>query len=76
MSPEDQKYYETYFDLFIHPGWKQFQEEIQDILNKYRIEDIKDDRHLAFIKGERDAFFRVLRFENSMKRAYEVNQND
>jgi len=31
---------------------------------------------LAFIKGERDAFFRVLRFENSMKHAYEVNQND
>jgi len=76
LSPEDQKYYETYFDLFIHPGWKQFQEEIQDILDKYRIEDIKDERHLAFIKGERDAFFRVTRFENSMKHAYEVNQND
>lgn len=76
MSPEDQKYYETYFDLFIHPGWKQFQEEIQDILNKYRIEEIKDERHLAFVKGERDALFRIRRFESAMKRAYEVNTND
>jgi hypothetical protein len=76
LSPEDQKYYETYFDLFIHPGWKQFQEEIQDILNKYRIEEIKDERHLAFVKGERDALFRIRRFESAMKRAYEVNTND
>jgi hypothetical protein len=76
LSPEDEKYYETYFDLFIHPGWKQFQEELQDILDKHRIEDIKDEKHLSFVKGERDAFFRMLLFENAMKRAYEINLND
>lgn len=72
MSPEEQKYYETYFDLFLHPGWKQFVEEINDILGHHRIEDIKNESHLAFVKGEREALFRVRRFETGMKSAYDV----
>jgi len=73
LSPEDEKYYETYFDLFIHPGWKQFVEEIEDILNAYRIEDIKDEKNLAYVKGERAALMRVKRFAGGIKRAYEIN---
>ena len=78
MSPEEQKYYETYFDLFLHPGWKQFVEEINDILDNHRIEDIKNESHLAFVKGEREALFRVRRFETGRKSAYDVlmRQND
>ncbi len=72
MSPEEQKYYETYFDLFLHPGWKQFVEEINDILSNHRIEDIKNESHLAFVKGEREALFRVRRFETGMKSTYDV----
>ena len=74
MSPEEQKYYETYFDLFMTDGWKQFIEEINDILDRHRIEDIKNETHLAFVKGERDALFRVRRFETGIKSAYDVLQ--
>lgn len=74
MSPEEQKYYETYFDLFMTDGWKQFIEEINDILDRHRIEDIKNETHLAFVKGERDALFRVRRFETGIKTAYDVLQ--
>ena len=74
MSPEEQKYYETYFDLFMTDGWKQFIEEINEILDRHRIEDIKNETHLAFVKGERDALFRVRRFETGIKTSYDVLQ--
>lgn len=72
MSPEDQKYYENYFDVFATVGWKQFIEEIEEILGNYRIEDIKDEKQLAFVKGERDALRRILRFEGGVKRGYDL----
>jgi hypothetical protein len=74
LSPEENKYYDTYFDLFASKGWKQFIEEIDEILDRHRIEDIKNEAHLAFIKGERDALFRVRRFETGIKTAYDVLQ--
>jgi len=74
LSPEEQKYYENYLDLFIHQGWKQFEEELTEILDNYRIEDIKDEKHLAFVKGERSAFFRMRRFANGIKYTYERMQ--
>ena len=74
MSPEEEKYYEVYLDLFLHKGWEQFENELEEILSNYRIEDIKDEKHLAFVKGERDAFFRMRRFANGIKYAYERMQ--
>ena len=74
MSPEEEKYYENYFDLFIQDGWKQFEEELKEILDGYRIEDIRDERNLAYVKGERNAFFRMQRFANGIKFAYERMQ--
>lgn len=72
MSPEDEKYYETYFDLFMQPGWEQFIEEIQNILDGHRIEDIRDEQNLAYIKGERAALMRVRRFAGGIKQSYEI----
>jgi len=74
LSPEENKYYDNYFDLFASDGWKQFIEEIEEILDRHRIEDIKNEQHLAFVKGERDALFRVRRFETGIKSAYDVLQ--
>ena len=71
MSPEDQKYYDNYFDLFATTGWKQLIEEINSILAQHRIEDIKNEAHLAFIKGERDGLRRILRFETGIRMAHE-----
>ena len=72
MSPEENKYYDDYFDLFSTNGWKQFIEEITSILDAHRIEDIKDEKHLAFVKGERDALHRVERFELGIRRNYDM----
>jgi hypothetical protein len=76
LSPEVNKYYDNYFDLFATDGWKQFIEEINEILDKHRIEDIKDEKHLAFVKGERDSLFRVRRFEQGIRTAYDVLTKD
>lgn len=44
MSPEDQKSFETLFDLFAHPGWDLLTEEFQD--NLVNIKDIMQSRTL------------------------------
>lgn len=77
MSPEDEKYYENYFDLFITDGWKQLVEDVSSILKTHRIEDIQDENSLFYLKGERAALSRIVNFEDSIKRVYdEIKEYD
>ena len=71
MTREDEQYYEAYFDLFLQPGWKQITQELNEILQAYRIEDLKDEIDLARVQGERSALFRLVNFESALKEAYE-----
>lgn len=72
MTLEEEKYYEHYFDVFATDGWKQFVEEIQSILDGHRIEDIKGEAQLAYTKGERAAFYKVVHFEPAIRNAYDM----
>lgn len=72
MTKEDEKYYESYFDLFIHPGWKQLITDLTDSLDSYRIEDIKDESSLHTVKGERTILYRLINFEASIKETYDM----
>jgi hypothetical protein len=72
LTLEEEKYYDNYFELFMTDGWKQFLQEIEDILSAHRIEDIKDEKQLAFVKGERDALFRVRRFATGIQSNYSI----
>ncbi len=76
MSPEDEKYYENYLDLFLHDGWKQFVNEAQELLNSYVIEEIKDEKDLAFVKGQRSSLLNITRFETGIKNAIEMESED
>ncbi len=76
MSPENEKYYENYLDLFLHPGWKQFVEEAQELLDSFEIEDIKDEINLAFIKGQRSSLLNITRFEIGIKNAIDMESED
>ena len=71
MSPEDEKYYENYFDLFVTDGWKQLVKEIDDLLSLQRIEDIKDEKDLYLLQGERSSLLRIVNFETGVKSAYD-----
>ena len=76
MSPEDEKYYENYLDLFLHAGWKQFVEEAEELLDSYVIEDIKDEIDLAFVKGQRSSLLNITRFQTGIKNAIEMESED
>ena len=72
MDQETQKYYANYFDLFATEGWKEFIKEMREVHENYRIEQIKDETELNRIKGERATLFRVLRFEDAIRRHYDL----
>jgi hypothetical protein len=71
LTLEDEKYYEAYFDLFIHSGWKQLVQELKETLETYRIEDIDNESTLARVKGERNMLYRLVNFETALKETYE-----
>jgi len=72
LTKEDEKYYELYFDLFAHPGWKQFVLDLKDSFTSYRIEDIKDEGALRLVQGERSVLQRLISFEDAMKETYDA----
>ena len=76
LSPDEQKYYEHYLDLFLHPGWKQFVEEAQATLDSQQIEDIKSEKELFWLQGQRSAFLSIVRFETGIKNAFDMESEN
>lgn len=76
MSPEEEKYYENYLDLFLHPGWKQFVEEAQETLDTHVIEDIKSEKELFLLQGQRTSLLNIVRFETGIKNAFDMESED
>ena len=75
MSPEESEYYDNYFDLFMHPGWKQFVEDSQEFLDSQRIEDLKTEKDLFYVQGQRSVLLNTVRFEDGIKNAFEELTN-
>ncbi len=75
MSPEESEYYDNYFDLFMHPGWKQFVEDSQESLDSQRIEDLKTEKDLFYVQGQRSVLLNTVRFEDGIKNAFEELTN-
>jgi hypothetical protein len=65
------KYFENYLDLFLHPGWKQFMEEIKEGLENINLEDSKDWNMFLVMKTKKDCFTYVLETENVIKTFYD-----
>ena len=76
MSPEEQQYYENYFDLFLTDGWKQFVQESQDALDSHSIDDIKNEKELSHVQGKRTALLNIVRFETGIQNAFEELSNN
>ena len=64
--------YDHYFEMFRTEGWKQFVEDMTDVFEGYRIEDIKDDIDLAKVQGERKILNTILAFEDSIRTTYDT----
>jgi len=76
MSPEDEKYYENYFDLFITEGWKQFMADLEDTANSFDIRNIENEAALKYAQGQLVILDRMLNFQSSMRTVYEDLQNE
>lgn len=72
IDPDIQKYYDTYFDLFISEGWKQFLTDVQDASEIINILTIQDAKELHLAQGQLQVFNRLLNWENSIRNAYEL----
>jgi hypothetical protein len=58
--------------MFRTKGWQQFVEDMEGIFDSYSIEDIKDERQLLLIQGERRILQQILRFELSLQDNYDL----
>lgn len=76
MDSNLEKQYENFFSMFITDGWKQFIEDMEDIYDTYRIEDITDEQQLNRIKGERSILWRIINMEQSIHHAYDSMKED
>ena len=71
MTPDLQKYYEDYADLFLTDGWKQFQEDIEAAALTINIMSMQDAKDLHLSQGKLDVFQRLLNWQNSIENAYD-----
>ncbi len=71
MTPELEKYYENYFDLFMSPGWRQFKEEAQDGYEALNVEKCKDWDSFLVTKTRREQLNNILNFEHLIRVAYD-----
>tara|TARA_R110000824_G_scaffold313084_1_gene499956 strand:- start:2411 stop:2671 length:261 start_codon:yes stop_codon:yes gene_type:complete len=76
MTPDLQKYYEDYADLFLTDGWKQFQEDIQAAALTINIMSMNDAKDLHVSQGKLDVFQRLLNWQNSIDNAYDELLNE
>lgn len=70
MTPELQKYYETYFDLFTTDGWKQFVEDMTDSSKNFDLRTVADEGSLKFCQGQLLVLDTILNWEAAVETAY------
>lgn len=77
MKKDIQEYYENYFDLFNHPGWKQLVEQFS--VSKAQAENIrtvKDPRDLDFRQGQLDVIDILLSYPQAVRQTYDAIEAD
>jgi hypothetical protein len=73
LDRETQDYYENYFSLFQHAGWKQLIEDLEETEDSFSLINIKDDKELHFAQGQLHILNQLLNWQDSMNVAYDSN---
>jgi hypothetical protein len=71
MTPELQKYYETYFDLFTTDGWKQFIEDVTESAESFNVRNVPDESALKFVQGQLLILDQMMNWEISIRNAFD-----
>lgn len=76
MTPELEKYYNNFFDLFGTEGWSQLIEELKQRESAYDVSHVRDEKHLYIAQGELSIIRILLGFQDFIEQGYEeVNNN-
>jgi hypothetical protein len=71
------KYFETYMDLFLTDGWKQFKEEFEESFKHLNtLDTLHDEKQFMYRKGQLEVLNRLVRFEDTIKGAFEEHNNN
>tara|TARA_R110000764_G_scaffold128881_1_gene216667 strand:+ start:1584 stop:1841 length:258 start_codon:yes stop_codon:yes gene_type:complete len=76
MDKELQDYYENYFSLFNHAGWKQLMEDLEDAGDSFNILDVADAKALHTMQGKLHMLNQMLNWEDAISNAHENNEID
>ena len=71
MDKELQEYYDNYFSLFQHAGWKQLMEDLEDTTESFDVLKLKDAKELHYAQGQLNILNTLLNWKDSMSNAYE-----
>lgn len=71
MDIELQTYYENLLDLFTHPGWKEFIEDISPDMELFHIRNVINEQDLKYKQGELATINRILSYEEAIKNSYD-----
>jgi hypothetical protein len=71
LEQDVRNYYETYFDLFTHTGWEQFQADVKAASETIQILALQDAKELHLAQGQLQVFNRLLNWEDAIANSYE-----
>ncbi len=77
MTQDEQKYYDLYFDLFNHEGWKIFEKALTDNLDnlKNKVFTLKESE-FEYNKGYAVCLANVARFKDLVTFEYEAKKKE
>lgn len=76
MTPEEQRYYDNFFDMFSSDGWKQLSEELEVRKDTYNINQLKNEQDLYKVQGELAIIEMILNFPNFVESGFEALNNN
>lgn len=71
MNKKLETFYENQFEMFLKQGWKDFVEDVSDLINTMTIETVNNEQELYFRKGQKDCLNWVLQRQGVVSDSYE-----
>ena len=72
MTPELQKYFDSYFDLFLTDGWKQFIEDVKESADSFDIRYVQSESDLKFVQGQLLILDRLINWESGIRNTFDT----
>jgi len=78
MTPEENKAFQNLFELFEHPGWKVFENEVAVVQNNFRysMAELDDNNKFRETKGYINGLNYILSFPEIVRSQYEMKSTE